>query len=99
MSPVEFGTLVDRSVLLRREQRYGFAMVCAVISNIYNDREKNPDGWSADDFMPGAKSEADDFEEFIAEIQNGCLQIPDGEAVRVYMRNTARKMGIETGNA
>lgn len=46
-------------------------MVITAIYNVNNDYEKNPEGFSPMDFMPGAKSADDDMREFVEAVERG----------------------------
>ena len=38
-----------------RERAFPVAQLTALIANMFRDEKKNPDGYTVEDFMPGAK--------------------------------------------
>lgn len=63
-------------------------MICAEVRNTINNWEKNPEGFSADDFMPGGSGDADDFAAFAEEVRRNRIKLPDQEELERYMRRT-----------
>lgn len=88
ISPTALGALFDRSMIRRRESRYGFAMVCAEIWNVNNNWDKNPSGFSADNFMPDSESEVNDLSAFADQVRTNTVPMPSAEDLGEYMRRT-----------
>lgn len=70
--------MLDRLAENRKDSHYQTAMVCATIANTHCDFEKRPEGFSPEDFMPGAKANGrHSLEQFALECEaNGYTHAP-----------------------
>lgn len=62
------------------------ACIQALLANIYRDPEKRIEPYTPADFLPGAKSEEDEWREFIELVQSGHKFEVDPEKVAEFRR-------------
>jgi len=94
MAPVALDALMSRSAIGDRKRLFSGAMVCATICNVKNDWEKNPDGWTPADFLPGARRE-DDTDRFIREMESGELQKVDPRAMAAFKMKLQKDLNLK----
>jgi len=61
-------------------------MIVATILNANGSKKSGDELWTPDDFMPGAKTDLDDLEEFAREVESGTLTLPDAEQVKAFQK-------------
>ena len=62
------------------------AMICSVIANVNRNSEQRPEPWTIQDFLPGAKTEEEEWIEWLEAIDRGEEPQPDPEAVEKFKR-------------
>jgi hypothetical protein len=67
--------------------------VQAALYNVNNDWDKRPQGWSAADFMPGAKTEKDEMREFVEAVQRGDKFEMDPDEAALFRRQMEASFG------
>jgi hypothetical protein len=65
-------------------------LICSVIANVNRDAERRPEPWQPAHFMPGAKSEEDEMQEFVEAIQRGDTFETDPEDLEHFKQQMQR---------
>lgn len=65
----------------------------AALYNVNNDWDKRPQGWSAADFMPGARTDEDEMREFVEAVQRGDNFEADPEEAARFRRQMEATFG------
>lgn len=88
--------LIGRVEAGERKARYHAAMIVAAIFNVHCDREKRPQGWEPEDFMPsdgrsGMRAVDEDLKDFALAVERGQLEAapPEASAVDAF-KNSLR---------
>lgn len=90
----------------QRDRIYPAALICSVLANVNRDPESRREPWQPADFMPGAKSEEEEWMEFIDAMQSGEKFEADPEEVarfkqqmqEAFGKRTDEETGITRGN-
>lgn len=77
MAPAALNELMERGRISDRKADYRTAALKAEIRNVHNNWDERPEGWSAEDFMPGSatvpRSGADAMKDFVLAWERGEL--------------------------
>jgi hypothetical protein len=93
MTPCELGLLFEADGDVIRDGYGPAAMICSLLANINRDRDQRPEPFTPADFLPGARTEDDDMEEFVRLVQSGHKFEADPEQVAQFRRQMMSTFG------
>lgn len=82
----------------QRDRIYPAALICSVIANVHRDPDRKREPWQPAQFMPGAKSEEEEWREFLEAIESGKPFETDPEEMEHFkhmMQSTFRNLVVQ----
>jgi hypothetical protein len=76
-----------------RERMLPAALVCSVLANINRDADKRPEPYTAADFMPGAKTDEEEMQEFAERVMRGDTFETDPDDLQQFKRQMLTTFG------